>query len=59
LSANPASTIGFERRHNKALQFHSEDAFADALVRDIPPTPPQQAEIIAANRAGRTLAEQV
>ncbi|HET8822642.1 MAG TPA: MBL fold metallo-hydrolase [Thermoleophilaceae bacterium] len=57
LSANPASTIGFERRHNKALQFDSEDAFADALVKDIPPTPPQQAEIIAANRAGRSLAE--
>jgi hydroxyacylglutathione hydrolase len=55
LSANPASTIGFERRHNRALQFDSEDAFADALVKDIPPTPPQQAEILAANRAGRPL----
>jgi len=57
LSANPASTIGFERRHNKALQFDSEDAFAEALVRDIPPAPPQQAEIVAANRSGRSLAE--
>ena len=57
LSANPASTIGFERRHNKALQFDSEDAFAAALVEDIPPTPPQQAEILAANRAGRSVAE--
>ena len=56
LSANPASTIGFERRHNKALQFDSEDAFAAALVTDIPPVPPQQAEIVAANRAGRSLA---
>jgi hydroxyacylglutathione hydrolase len=59
LSANPASTIGFERRHNRALQFDSEDAFADALAKDIPPAPPQQAEIIAANRAGRSLAEHV
>jgi glyoxylase-like metal-dependent hydrolase (beta-lactamase superfamily II) len=59
LSANPVSTIGFERRYNKALQFDSEGAFADALVKDIPPTPPQQAEIIAANRAGRPLAEHV
>ena len=58
LSANPASTIGFERRNNKALQFDSEDAFAEALVKDIPPTPPQQTEIIAANRAGRALIEQ-
>ena len=57
LSANPASTIGFERRHNRALQFDSEEAFADALVKDIPPTPPQQAEILAANRAGHSVAE--
>ena len=57
LSANPASTIGFERRNNTALQFDSEDSFVDALVKDTPPTPPQQAEIIAANRAGRSLAE--
>jgi glyoxylase-like metal-dependent hydrolase (beta-lactamase superfamily II) len=58
LSANPVSTIGFERRNNSALQFDSEDAFAEALVKEVPPTPPQQAEIIAANRAGRALAEQ-
>src|SRR4051795_4034403 len=56
LSANPASTIGFERRNNKALQLSSEDAFVEALVRDTPEPPPQQAEIVAANRAGRTLA---
>src|SRR5215208_7211797 len=58
LSGNPASTIGFERRHNKALQFGSEDVFVEALVRDTPAAPPQQAEIVAANRAGRSLAEQ-
>lgn len=58
LSANPASTIGFERRHNRALQFGSEQAFVDALVTDIPPAPPQQAEIVAANRSGRPLVEQ-
>jgi hydroxyacylglutathione hydrolase len=54
LSAHPASTIGFERRHNVALRFDSEDAFLEALTRDIPPAPPRQAEIVAANRAGRT-----
>jgi hydroxyacylglutathione hydrolase len=58
LSANPASTIGFERRNNKALQFDSEDAFVEALVKDIPPAPPQQADIIAANRAGRAPVQQ-
>jgi hydroxyacylglutathione hydrolase len=57
LSAQPASTIGFERRHNRALQFDSEDEFVQALVRDIPPAPPQQAGIVAANRSGRPLVE--
>jgi glyoxylase-like metal-dependent hydrolase (beta-lactamase superfamily II) len=57
LSANPISTIGFERRHNPALQLYSEDAFAQSLVRDIPPVPEQQAAIVAANRSGRPLAE--
>jgi len=56
LSANPASTVGFERRHNRALQFDSEDAFVAALLEDIPPAPEKQAEIVAANRAGRALA---
>jgi hydroxyacylglutathione hydrolase len=56
LSANPSSTIGFERAHNSALRFESEDAFASALVQDIPPTPGRQTEILAANRAGRPLA---
>ncbi|HEX8977002.1 MAG TPA: MBL fold metallo-hydrolase [Solirubrobacteraceae bacterium] len=57
LSATPVSTIGFERRHNTALQFDSEDAFVQALTQDIPPAPEQQAAIVAANRSGRPLAE--
>jgi hydroxyacylglutathione hydrolase len=55
LSGNPASTVGFERRHNAALQFASEDEFVAALTEDIPPAPEQQAEILAANRSGRPL----
>jgi hydroxyacylglutathione hydrolase len=55
LSANPASTIGFERAHNRALAHGSEDAFVAALLEDIPAAPEQQAEIVAANRAGRPL----
>lgn len=58
LSGHPASTIGFERRHNQALQFDSEEGFVAALVRDIPPVPERQAEIVAANRAGRAPARQ-
>jgi hydroxyacylglutathione hydrolase len=53
LSAHPASSIGFERRRSQALQHDSEEAFVEALVRDIPPAPERQAEIVAANRAGR------
>jgi hydroxyacylglutathione hydrolase len=56
LSANPISTLGFERRHNSALQFDSEDAFVRALLEDIPPRPVGQAAIVAANRTGRPLA---
>jgi hydroxyacylglutathione hydrolase len=59
LSANPISTIGFERRHNPALRFESEDAFVAALLRDIPPAPEQGRAIVAANRTGRPLAEVV
>jgi glyoxylase-like metal-dependent hydrolase (beta-lactamase superfamily II) len=52
LSANPASTIGFERRHNRALGVGSEAEFVEALRCDAPPAPPRQAEILAANRSG-------
>lgn len=57
LSANPTSSIGFERRHNPALQHDSEDAFVRALLHDVPPAPARQAAIVAANRSGRPLAE--
>jgi hydroxyacylglutathione hydrolase len=52
LSANPASSIGFERAHNPMLRMASEDAFVDALLAEIPPAPPQRDEIVAANRTG-------
>ena len=57
LSANPISSIGFERRHNTALGFDSEEEFVQALMRDIPPAPEGQDAIVAANRSGRPLAE--
>jgi hydroxyacylglutathione hydrolase len=55
LSSNPMSSVGFERRHNRALTFEDEDSFVAALVQDIPPVPEGQAEIMAANRSGRPL----
>jgi glyoxylase-like metal-dependent hydrolase (beta-lactamase superfamily II) len=57
LSATPVSTVGFERLHNPALQLSSEEEFVQALIRDIPPAPEQQAAIVAANRSGRSLAK--
>jgi hydroxyacylglutathione hydrolase len=57
LSANPATTIGFERRYNPALQHESEDAFVQALMSNIPPAPEQQAAILQANRSGRPIAK--
>jgi hydroxyacylglutathione hydrolase len=55
LSSTPMSSVGFERRHNRALAFDDEEAFVAALVKDIPPPPEGQAEIVAANRGGRAL----
>jgi glyoxylase-like metal-dependent hydrolase (beta-lactamase superfamily II) len=53
LSGNPFSSIGFERSHNTALAHPDADRFARALLADLPPAPADQAEIVAANRAGR------
>jgi hydroxyacylglutathione hydrolase len=52
LSGHPASTIGFERRNNEVLAAGSEDAFVEAVLKDTPPVPERQAEIVAANRSG-------
>jgi hypothetical protein len=49
----PRGGDGF--RFNSALAFDSEDAFAAALLEDVPPAPDRQAEILATNRAGLPL----
>ena len=53
LSGNPFSSIGFERAHNPLLALADADAFADALVADMPPPPVGQEQIVATNRAGK------
>lgn len=50
LSGHPASSIGFERRNNDILAAASEDEFVEAVLKDVPPAPERQAEIVAANR---------
>lgn len=54
LSANPISTLGFERRHNKAFAIESEAEFVDFMLQDIPPAPPEAARLRAAN-SGRAV----
>ena len=56
LSGHPASSIGFERRNNQALAAGSEGEFVEAVLRDVPPAPERQAEIVAANRSGESSA---
>jgi len=53
LSGNPFSSIGFERSHNALLAVTDADAFADALVAEMPPPPAEQERIVAANRSGK------
>ena len=53
LSGNPFSSIGFERTHNPLLALSDADAFADALVADMPPRPAAHEQIVAANRTGK------
>jgi glyoxylase-like metal-dependent hydrolase (beta-lactamase superfamily II) len=49
LSGKPSSTIGFEKRFNKAFRIGEEAAFVTAMVADIPPPPPEAARTRARN----------
>jgi glyoxylase-like metal-dependent hydrolase (beta-lactamase superfamily II) len=40
LSGKPGSTIGFERRFNRAFRIDDRDEFVALMVRDVPPRPP-------------------
>jgi glyoxylase-like metal-dependent hydrolase (beta-lactamase superfamily II) len=56
LSGNPVSSIGFERAHNPQLALADPEAFADALLAEMPPRPAEQESIVATNRSGRVSA---
>lgn len=45
LSGKPSSTIGFERRFNRAFAMTDETAFVELMLREIPPRPPRFTEI--------------
>lgn len=53
LSGKPSSTIGFEKRFNKAFRIGEEEEFVAVMTADIPPPPPGAARIRAIN-AGAT-----
>jgi len=57
LSGKPTSTIGFEKRHNKAFRIENETEFIRAMAVDVPPPPPQAAQLRAANSGMKAAAE--
>jgi len=56
LSGKPMSTIGFERRFNKAFQLDDREAFVGFMLQNIPPRPPRAEEIRAINQGLRNQA---
>ncbi len=57
LSGKPTSTIGFEKRYNKAFRIEDEAEFLRVMLADVPPPPPQAAQIRAANSSMMAAAE--
>jgi glyoxylase-like metal-dependent hydrolase (beta-lactamase superfamily II) len=49
LSGKPSSTIGFERRFNRAFSLTDEQAFVGLMLTEIPPPPARAQEIRAEN----------
>lgn len=49
LSGNPFSSVGFERRFNRAFGATDFDALVAMMLREIPPRPPRAAETRATN----------
>lgn len=49
LSGHPFSTIGFERRFNRAFSVANQEVLVALMLRDIPPRPPHAAQTRAVN----------
>ena len=49
LSGKPSSTIGFERRYNRAFVLKDEETFVRLMLEEIPPPPRRAREIRAEN----------
>jgi glyoxylase-like metal-dependent hydrolase (beta-lactamase superfamily II)/rhodanese-related sulfurtransferase len=55
MSSKWTSTIGYERRHNPALQFAEREAFIASLTNDMPPAPDHFSRCSEINRVGPRL----
>jgi glyoxylase-like metal-dependent hydrolase (beta-lactamase superfamily II) len=53
MSGKPSSTIGFEKRFNRAVAVGSRDEFVEHLYDGLPPKPAGFSEMIESNRGGR------
>lgn len=49
LNGNPCSTLGFEKRHNRALKVTDESEFVAMMLAEIPPRPDGAEEIRSRN----------
>src|SRR5437773_9138494 len=49
LSGKPSSTVGFERRFNRAFSLTDEEPFVRLMLQEIPPRPARAQETRAAN----------
>lgn len=50
LSGKPASTVGFEKRFNHALQITDKDKFINHMTEDVPPQPANFKEMRKTNQ---------
>lgn len=49
LSGKPSSTMGFERRFNKAFHLNDREAFVQFMLQNVPAPPPRAEEVRAVN----------
>ncbi|MEO6235726.1 MAG: rhodanese-like domain-containing protein [Vicinamibacterales bacterium] len=59
IGKEPSSTIARERAQNAMLRYRDRAAFVDAVMRDIPETPPYFARMKQINRFGPPLLEEI
>ena len=59
IGAKRTSTIGYEKKYNKALQIKSEEDFIDSLTNEMPPVPDHFSRCSDINRKGPELVRNI